>query len=216
MAFPIRHKLLTMVGTLYTASEDFSMSMRIIPPIGSLTVSQAQVDAISVFTSTWFSATNTQIPSLHALTYIKLAPIGTDGLYPPGEDAVEHVYPGAGIAGSGVTTQTWPPQCTLAVSLTTAATRGLGHIGRFYTPPLASLLGTDARLPSSVVSNLLGTTRTLLLAINGAADVGTVGVVTKAHSGTSRVVTGLSGGRVVDTQRRRRRSIDELPVTLAV
>lgn len=210
MAFPERHKLLTFVGKLYSTSENFSFSMRIIPDIAHLTVDQAQVDALAAPITTWFSAVNTAIPALHFLQSIKLAPIGTDGHYPAGEDSVEHFYAGAGVAGGGVTTQTWPPQCTVAMSLLTAATRGIGHTGRFYLPPLASLLGADAKLPAAVVNPLLATTRTLLLAINATANVGTVGVITKTGiSGSSRVVTGLRCGRVVDTQRRRRRSIDE-------
>ena len=215
MPYPIRHKLLTAGGTLYSNNEIWSMSMRIIPDVSAEDVTQAQVDSLATATQTMFTSVTLAILPLHSLTYIKLAPIGTDGLYPPGEIAYEHVFTGV-FGGAPDTTVTWPGQDSICVSLRTAAPRGRGHAGRFYLPPTKDLLGTDGRLSSGRPAAINGVMRTWLLAINAATDVGTVGVLGKVGSGSSRVVTAVRTGRVVDTIRRRRSALSEDYVDLAL
>jgi hypothetical protein len=213
MAYPIRHKLLTVGGNLFGGAEQWSLSMRLIPSVSHLDVTQAQVDSLTTATTTWFTSTLMQFASVHSLTFAKLAPIGTDGHYPDGEISYEHVY--SGVNGAQTTINPFPAQCTNAISLTTAVPRGRGHIGRFYLPPQNIAL-SNGLIPTASAAQWLGATRTWLLAINAATDVGTVGVITALGSGTSRVVTGLRCGQVVDTQRRRRRQLSENYQTLAL
>jgi len=215
MPFPIRHKLLTVGGTLYSGNEIWSMSMRIIPPIGSLTVSQAQADALATSTQAMFTSTTLNIIPLHSMTHLKLAPIDVDGHYPAGEIAYEHVFTGV-FGGAPDTTVTWPGQCSISVGLQTAAPRGRGHIGRFYLPPTKDLLGTDGRISSGRPASINGVIRTWILAINAATDVGTVGVLSSLGSGASRVVSAVRTGQVVDTQRRRRSQLSESYVSTAI
>lgn len=214
MAYPIRHKLLTVNGTAW-GSETWTFGMRIIPPIDSLTVSQAQVDACQPIISTWWNTVGNAFTALVSMAYIKLAPIGTDGLYPAGEDAVENMT-GMPDAGAGGTSSIFAPQCTVAISLLTSASRGRGHIGRFYVPPLGVSPDATGRLSTSTQASLMNTTRTMINGLNGVAGLGTVGVITKIGSGTSRAVTGVRVGRAIDTQRRRRRSIPEEYTSVAL
>jgi len=215
MAYPIRHKLLTVVGTAYS-TEQWTFGLRIIPDIGALTVSQAQVDACAPIINTWYDTVANNFSALCSISYVKLAPIGTDGHYPDGEDSVESTI-GMPNAGGGGTTATMPPQCTVAISLLTAATRGIGHIGRFYAPLLNLTADSTGRISTTEQASLMNTTRTMLNSLNAVTDLGTIGVITKTGlSGASRAVTGVRVGRAIDTQRRRRRSIPEEYTSVAL
>lgn len=216
MPYPVRHKLLTVMGTTFTAADIFSFSVRIIPPIASLGVSQAQVDALAAATQTMFANANLAICPWNRMTAIKLAPIGTDGHYPPGEDAFEHIY-ASGIAGGAVVSNIiWPPQCSYSVGLGTAALRGRGHIGRFYLPSMAFNVSTATGKVGDLSASAGAVIRTWLNAINATPDIGTVGVITSLGSGTSRVVDHIRLGQVIDTQRRRRNAISETYTTVAL
>lgn len=216
MPFPIRHKLLTVLGTTFNGADIFSFSLRIIPDIGSEQVTQAQVDALAPSAQAMFSNANLAICSWNKMTGLKLAPIGVDGNYPPGEDAVEHVFAPSIAGGAVVNTIIWPPQCSYSVGLQTAADRGPGHIGRFYLPSMAFNVNTATGKVGDLVASVGATIRTWINAINLVADVGTVGVIGKVGSGSSRVVTGIRCGQVVDTQRRRRNAIDETYTSVAL
>jgi hypothetical protein len=66
------------------------------------------------------------------------------------------------------------------------------------------------------VDAILGTTKTMLNAFTGLAGIGHVLVMSNVGAGDNNQVTGLRGGLVMDTQRRRRRSISEAYHTLAL
>jgi hypothetical protein len=214
--YPIRHKLLSVLGTTFTGADIFSFSVRIIPPIGSLTVSQAQVDALAAATSTMFASANLAVCPWNRMTAIKLAPVGTDGHYPPGEDAFEHIYSGGVAGGAVVSNIIWPPQCSYSVGLQTAALRGRGHIGRFYLPSMAFNVNTATGKVGDLAGSAGAVLRTWINAINATTDIGTVGVITSLGSGTSRVCTGIRLGQVIDTQRRRRNNISETYTSVAL
>lgn len=212
MPFPVRHKLLTVIGTAFGGTEDWSFGLRIRPTgVADVPeVTQAQVDALAPAVSTFFAAPPSLISAAYRLTAIKLAPVGVDGKYPPGEVAVEHVYPGGLPGNSPVSGNVWPAQCCMVVTLETALPRGRASKGRFYVPALSSLVDvTTGQIPDPT-TGLLNPAKTLLNAINTTVDVGKVAVMSKLGvSGTSNYVTQLSVGRVPDTQRRRRRSLNE-------
>lgn len=214
MAYPIRHKLLTIGGTSYSGLEEWQFGMRLIPPIGTPEVSQAQVDSLATAITTFWNTTTIFMPTTHSLTFAKLAPIGTDGRYPDGEISYEHVFTADPGPGGG---PLYPPQVALCVTLLTAAPRGIGHAGRFYLPAPASATNTQGRTGSGIPAAINPAVRTLILAINGAADVGTVGVITKTGAfGSSRVVTAIKTGERWDTIRRRNRQEVENYQTLAI
>lgn len=216
MPFPIRHKLLSVLGTTFNGADIFSFSMRIIPPIGGETVDQAQVDSLATATSTMFANANLAVCQWNKMTAIKLAPIAADGHYPPGEDAFEHVYAPAIVGGATVSTIIWPPQCSYSVGLQTAASRGRGHIGRFYLPSLSFNVNTATGKVGDLSASVGAVLRTWINAINATSGIGTVGVLSSLGSGASRVVTGVRLGQVVDTQRRRRNAIGESYTSVAL
>jgi len=213
MAYPIRHKLLTIGGSAYSATEQWQFGLRIIPPIGQEAVSQAQIDALSTPIQTFWNTTTIFMPTTHLLEFCKLAPIGQDGHYPEGEIAYEHVYTADAGPGGG---PLYPPQVALVVSLMTAAPRGRGHAGRIYLPGPASATNTQGRTGSGLPAAVNTAMRTLILAINATANVGTVGIITSLGSGTSRVVNAVRTGERWDTVRRRARQQVENYQTLAI
>lgn len=200
MTYPIVHKLLTIGGTSYAGTEEWQFGMRIIPETVGVGPSQAQIDALATPIQTFWNTAGIFMPQTHSLTFCKLAPIGLNGKYPDGEIAYEHVYtadPGPG------TTPLYPAAVALVVSLRTAAPRGRGHAGRFYLPGPASAMTSDGRHSSGIPTAVNSAVRTLVLAINGATEVGTVAVITSLGSGTSRAVTAIRTGQRPDIQRRR-------------
>lgn len=213
MAYPIRHKLLTVFGSSWGGAEEWSYSVRIIPETSEQDVTQAQVDALATPTSTFWNDTGCGMPVNYLLEGIKLAPIATDGNYPPDEISYTHLF----TADPGpASTVVHPPQIAYAVTLTTSAPRGRGSKGRFYVPAPGFAVGSTGKITTGYPPAIMAAARTWILAINSATNVGTVGVLSSLGSGTSRVVAGLRAGVVLDTQRRRRNHLSEDYQSLAI
>lgn len=214
MAFPLRHWLFTAFGTSWGGVEEFSFGFRISnqdPPV------QADVDALVAPTQTFWNTAGMGIDSQHSLIGIKLAPIATNGLYPPGENAVEALFtpdPGPGAGGNH-----WAPQCTMCVTTTTALPRGLAAMGRFYLPSMTGAIAASGRAPSGLNTSIAAAAATWLTAVN-AAVLGGVAVFSKGNAavpnGALQTVTGVRVGDVIDTQRRRRRQLVEAYAAAAV
>jgi hypothetical protein len=141
------------------------------------------------------------------LSFVKVNAIDTTGHY-LGTGTNQALYgdlPG-GFAGGPV----HPNQVALVVSLTTGFSRGPAHKGRFYLPlPGVFVLGSgliDAA-DAVAVSDTVDTLRTAVNAVN--ADYEMAIFSRKAGAPGNRRVTGNLVGEVLDTQRRRRRSLVE-------
>lgn len=215
MPYSQGHRLLTISGALFGGVERWSIGLRFANANNATQPTQAEVDATEAPIRTWFTSTSTFIASNHSVDEIKLASINVDGLYFPGQDSVVRT-PTTAINGGGTGGSTWP-QNSFVVSLTTALPRGRGHIGRIYLPPLrATLIPVAGLMDPTNVDSILGTTRTMLNALNLLSGTGTLGVFSKVGTGHFQAVTGLRGGLVMDTQRRRRRSIAEAYRLLAL
>lgn len=168
---------------------------------------------------TFHSSAATKILSACQLTHIKAAAIGRDGKYLPGQVAmVESVFApvSGGWGGSNV-----PNQCTLAVTTTTALTRGPAKMGRFYLPLPGQAIGVDGLISAADASNVAGAARTFIEAISDIPGVDIItspgaSVMSKVGNGASNRITGVKVGRVIDTQRRRRRSLVEGYSSVAV
>lgn len=193
----------------------------LMPAPGLMLIQGAMTNAIKA----WFSAVESHINSTAILEFIKaneLDPLprinGPDpktGLPRPASPAfTRYLTDGATNAvyllpgtGPNAAATTGLPQATLAVSLTTSLFRGPAHRGRVY-PPTSTEVSNDGRTPVIRATECAGTMVTLLAALN-AANAGRV-VVYSAVGGPSTVqVLGVSVGRVIDTQRRRRRNLLE-------
>lgn len=215
MPYTQAHRLLTIAGPLFGGIERWQIGLRFAASDTATQVPQSMVNACEAPIRTWFTSTSTFIASNHSVDQIKLANIETDGHYFPGQVAVVDV-PSTAINGGGTGGSTWP-QNSFVVSLTTAMPRGRAHIGRIYLPPLrATLIPVAGLMDPANVDSILGTTKTLLNALNAIAGIGSLCVFSKVGTGTTNNITGVRGGLVMDTQRRRRRSIPEMPRSLAL
>lgn len=213
------HKLV--IGGSLAGTESWSISLHYLKANpGKIDISAPVINAIKA----WFQDVNIQMNALARLDFVKWneldplprinPPDPKTGLPRPASPAYTRylspsapneifLTPGTIPAGTMVN---GAPQLTSAVSLTTDQARGLAHKGRIY-PPVACAIGADGRSTFNPDANLAAV-KTMFLALNtlGAGNV----VVYSGVRGTRvNVVNGLKIGKVVDTQRRRRRNLIE-------
>lgn len=180
-------------------------------PAGLITGVGAAIQALHVHQ-------NIQISNGCKLSFIKIAQIKTDGHYvetlPGGQvNPVETVV--ADLAGANASPIV-PNQIALAVTLATGYTRGPAHKGRFYLPvPNLFPAAADGLLPASQANGVQDAASVWLTAMNASNPDFRVAVFSrKAGNPQHKLVTGIHVGRVLDTQRRRRRKLPELYVTV--
>lgn len=205
--FPGMHLYLQWGGKL-PGNEQWSCGLRMastgavtsLDPVG-------MIGAVTTAVQTYHTSILTSISSRALLQFVKLNAIGTDGRYEE-ESTTEQLV--ADVGGSGSATSSMPNQIALAVSLTTAFSRGPAHRGRFYLPmPTFGLdaNGVFAAANADAVSDATDTFVASLNAVNAAWKVAVIS--RKLGAPMQRLVTGNQVGRVYDTQRRRRRSLVE-------
>lgn len=108
-----------------------------------------------------------------------------------------------------------PPQCALVLSLLTDNARGPAHAGRIYLPFQGSdNVGADGRITAAARDSLLTAGRSAINLLQTA--LGGSLIVWSQQYQTFHPVTAVGLGRVVDTQRRRRKSLLEVPAVLAL
>lgn len=232
MPYPVQHQYMTVIGDCYGGTEKWQFGMRLTD--GGVSNEETAL-AISDDVEAWWLGTGANdyvTLNTHRLVELKVARIGVDGKYPDGEVAYSHFYLPP-IAGQ-VAPQAFAnplPQSTIACTLTTAVPRGLASKGRIFCPPSAQqALGADGRIPEGNAQNIAASVRDFINAINANTVVGNIAIFSRGkgvgtydpvknkiiytypNPGAFNVVTGVSVGRVVDTQRRRRRSMAESPV----
>lgn len=203
-----RHFYLQWGGTL-PGAEEWSCGLRLRGAPGvTLNNDPALLTSLAGVVSAYHARATTAISGRAVLTFCKLNLIETDGTYV--EDMTyEHVYAG-GISGGGNISLTPPNQVANVVSLRTAFARGPAHAGRFYLPLPAITVGTDGLIPTAVRDGVKASSDTFIADLNNAAPNADVAVFSrKAGSPMNRLVTTTKVGRVLDTQRRRRRSMVE-------
>jgi hypothetical protein len=235
MAFPAAHKYMTVIGEAYAGAERWQFGLRLQGSTGdNEAVGLALAPVVEHF---WrgdippYSTGDALFPvSSHSLSELKVATIGEDGEYAGSTVAYSHFYlptiPGPGTPHAGMV-----PQATVCVSLLTAVPRGLASKGRIYLPhTFHTLAGADGRLAASSALAMANAVRSFITAINATPGAGTVAIFSRGKGvpssdtldgkvhytyptvGASNAVTATRCGRVVDTQRRRRRSLAEAPV----
>lgn len=165
----------------------------------------------------WFTRSTSYISSAARLDFVKANTIRADGRYWDEEGTNVLDLPLQTAPQGGVTPG--EPQNTVAISLLTAATRGRAHRGRVY-PPTGNLPVTAAtgKLSASVPAEMAASFGQLIDELNNEPgfDVQSPRVVIASdlgNPGPARNVTAVTAGDVVDTQRRRRRSLVEAYAT---
>lgn len=165
----------------------------------------------------YHTRSSTRIHTNAKLAYAKLNRIDVEGHY---MDSTTNEVIFADISGGNSDTgsQSLPNQCALAVSLTTGFSRGPAHRGRFYLPLPSVYMedGSGAIVPNHV-ADIVASTKTFLEALADVPGLDSPVSLTpsvmsrKAGAAANRPITGVEIGRIIDTQRRRRRSLSEAP-----
>lgn len=215
MVYPIPFYRLVMSGDLY--AEKWATSISLLG--GDLTpVDTELLDAVAGECIKYIAGTTpyaSQFSINTRLTEVKLNRIGTDGKYADPDSMTKFGSPLA----VGPNPTNGAPQLAPVVTLRTAFERGRANRGRMYLPPHFGYItvGADGRaLASNAVTIASETTRlfnnikTVWTTWLGGGDLGAHPVVmSDIGAGTWHSVTRMEVGRVVDTMRSRRSSLDE-------
>lgn len=209
MPYTIVHQLLTVFGTSFSEEETWSFGVRLSD--GGNVVSQALADACIAPTVTLWNTAGIFMPSSHALTGVKLAPIGTDGKYPPGDVAyIGTITPDAGPSATNI----HPAQtCQVVTFLSDTVPRGRGSRGRIYLPcPGAAVSPTTGE--NGLALALATAVQVWLTALNGIAGLGTAAIMSELGTGTTSFIGAVRADNLPDTQRRRRRQLTSVTETV--
>jgi len=205
--FDAGHLYLQWGGTL-PGAESWSCGMRLAAVVAANDGDPAgMIAGCSSAIKAFHADVAARISSAAKLTFVKLNMINTAGHY-----ASDSTYEDIFTAINGGLTPTNPiaNQLALAITLTTAVERGRAAKGRFYLPLPAMVLGSDGLVQTVDRDAVKTRALTMVNAISAVSANYDVAVFSrKQGSPTHRVVTGVQVGRVLDTQRRRRRSLLE-------
>ena len=206
MAYPQNIFRLVMSGTLY-GTETFSYGLTFAKEFttGSAppTVPSAIVDAVVAF----HTSADSGISNAAVLKTIKFNEIGTNGRYASESATVMEEFE-TGRAGSRGAVM--PPQVALAITLRTAKRRGRAHAGRFYIPFGGGNLSLEGALYPAEQQKIVAAVTKFLRDLNtAAAGIGRLAVASDIGVGAIETITHCEVGRVLDTLRTRRKSIDE-------
>lgn len=182
---------------------------------------QELADGIRDAWRTFFTANTSNISPNWQTTEVKLSSHGTDGK----SDANDTIYSVFAPVAQGTIGTTFPPQVTLAVTLTGSKARGLASKGRMYLPGVGIGLQGNGKIAGGqwetlsdnlaaffTAVNALPSNNVILLASHGQLVRGADGQYEPKLDGLGPVsmpVIGIKVGDVYDTQRRRRNGLTE-------
>jgi hypothetical protein len=163
--------------------------------------------------ATWVNATGARVLQDVRLDECRLYVIGTDGhsMY---DTAISEGTP---VQGASPRAYGHPWQNSLVMTLV-SGTRGKGRFGRIYLPPQTYGINQDGTINAADHTAMFTATHQLLTDLSGLPGLDTgwgLAIAGKTGSGTLRTVDQVRFGHVADTQRRRRRSLDEAYATAA-
>lgn len=191
-------------GKLFN-TEEWSCSIH----MGSLNTLEPNPSIFAPALLAWMANSSSGVSGAAHLDFIKANRIDPlTGRY--ADPTASHTYEVTTSPTGG--TAAGPGQLSSCITLATAATRGRASKGRFFAPTgFESVLFTPAegRLTQNCAAQMADSAKTLLTAFNALANTGEVVVFSKIGQMT-RKVTAVRAGRVIDTQRARRSSLDEL------
>lgn len=155
----------------------------------------------------FFGRTATHISPRATMTFVKLNKIGIDGLY---ADPVSHETAVTPVGGGSAYGNDFPNQVAWVVSWKTAFARGPAHAGRIYLPLPDVPVRSDGLCDPLDATACEGSAATFLADLAAVVSgVAPFCMSRKLGAPAMNVITGARVGRVLDTQRRRRRSLRE-------
>lgn len=210
MPYSEPHVHLTWGGTLFGV-ETWSNGLRMSHPQSSsaqLMYGWAQQyieDAAAAITTWWKSGALFANNRAH-LTWVKMQPVDINGKYYNGQDTNEILLTSPGDPGGGARQAA---QLAIVHTLLTDRPRGLASHGRIYVPCGMAVQDDGLMFPTDCMS-MATATATLIESLASMDDpaLGT-NVQVMSKRGISSTVTRVGVGRVIDTQRRRRRNLPE-------
>lgn len=214
MSYTAEHAYLTFGGTL-PGGEIWQTGMRYQKygvPGGTWESAFAGIGLEDIYDdlAAWFAEGNMLFGATAKIAWAKLASIGTDGNYTLEPRIWEPVTPGSG----GTVSFRHPNQVSTVVSLRSGSTFGRANYGRLYLPPVNYTVdATTGKLASGQVSTMLSLTNAMLEAVGGEMDSLLqplrLAIFSAVGTGTTKPVTTVAIGDVLDTQRRRRNGLVE-------
>jgi len=195
-------------GGKLPGNEEWSCGLRMSPiNTGDVASAAAMLPGVTAAVQAFHSSPDINTNARALLSFVKLNAIGTDGKYvlPTTNEQIV-----ADVPGSATAANCPPNQVAHAITLTTAVSRGPAHQGRFYLPLPTYTIQPDGRILALYTDSIHGAVTSFLAALNGVNANFKVAVYSrKLGAPAQRLVTGAKVGRVLDTQRRRRRSLVE-------
>jgi hypothetical protein len=199
-------------GGKLPGGEQWSCGFRMWKSIGSTDTDAASVLAIvAPALSAFHTRATTHINAKALLSFVKCNAIDVNGHY-IGAATHETTFadlPGGNTVANGTS---FPNQVALAVTLQTGFSRGSAHQGRFYLPLPVHDVDATGLISAAAAADVDASLATLRTAVNAGGGEQMVVMSRKSGAPGHRAVTGFGVGRVLDTQRRRRRSLQELYV----
>jgi hypothetical protein len=210
MAYGSEHMLLAFGGGVASGAEEWSCTLRSTPAVASpdsQSATEAALAELVPILEAWFPPVGGRLTSL---AWAKFNHISQDGKY-RWPFSVTYEWP-TPVPGNASSAPIFPPQVSTVVTLHTDKGRGLASKGRMFLPGSQGTLGADGRLTAVFRDALQTSMATFIGNLNAAAGYGVTKIYSQggvANTPAEEVVTGVSVGRVLDTMRSRRRSMQE-------
>lgn len=207
----------TVLGTMFGGAEEWSTGFymgNVTPGDVGQAPTAADCQEVATAWQTFFTTANSDFSNRFQTIGVKIALTHEDGKADP--NATEFYYYPSAISGIN-SVSPFPPQISLAATITTAKVRGWGSKGRMYLPGIQKLVQNDGRILTNDVVMVRDNFRTFLNSVNSNNDHGYKVIVNSPenaagshqHAAQINEVTGVRVGSVYDTQRRRRNGLTE-------
>lgn len=194
-------------GGKLPGNESWSCGVRMQSESGTMLITDSMMASAVAAVQTFHTAPTSFIHPFAKLSFVKWNQVGVDGKY-VFQTTRETILPD--VAGGGPSAPIYPNQITIVTSLTTGFTRGPAHRGRFYIPMPAIAVDQNGAILPDRAADVGLSVDTLLAGLNAiSADLKVAVFSRKKLAPGHRLVTGNEVGRILDTQRRRRRSLIE-------
>lgn len=185
-------------------------------------ISRAERELVRIdgYVNTWWNAIKSNMGGNVHWDFTKVNAIGPDGRY--AAQTTNAIYYAANESGHVGTGTPGPYQNACVVTLVTDFIRGRAARGRMYLPiGQVSTTVDTGEFTTTIPSNYAAATAAMFSGINDnpGIDWGNTRVAVVSAYGPANDVVAVKAGKIPDTQRRRRASLDEnytSPVTVSI